>query len=255
MLFEECEEARRRGRRHTNAPIIEERIMIPNLRCYSCQVDRDSRDSARERRRVAREYAEIARGQRRAARDAEIARDRRRAAREDMEMEEASPLQQLHQIVDEMTGMFRADENTAADVSVYADSADSADEDEDDEDEDSNSDNSGIATPGALPGNLANTQSQDGERRLRAHALEYVFITIPVESLREEDRNCSICMETMGKASHEHAAEVPTHLLFCDKHPCGNLCLTEWLMEHDTCPVCRHDYKKELSRALRARLP
>jgi hypothetical protein len=26
-------------------------------------------------------------------------------------------------------------------------------------------------------------------------------------------------------------------------------------MEHDTCPVCRHDYKKELSRALRARLP
>jgi hypothetical protein len=87
-------------------------------------------------------------------------------------------------------------------------------------------------------------------RELRTEALKSILISIPVESLTKENINCSICLEKMGKASKDCAAELPIHLPLCNKHPCGSRCLTEWLQENETCPVCRHKYGTEIFEAL-----
>jgi hypothetical protein len=251
---------------------MEETIVIPNLRCYYCQVDHDRRE---EQRRAAREEMERIRGRenayrRRAAREDPERRDRRAPGdiyegrrvdqyrreralrsdreelmgtrerrramreREDMQIPEAGPLQerdgrirQLSQIVGDIAAMFRANAGSEADVASYVNRAE-----EHEEDWDSDSDG----------------PRQDD--RLTLIAINYLLIPCPPESLKEEDHTCSICLEPFGQASEGHEAEVATSLPRCYKHPCGNICLTEWLQEHDTCPVCRHDYKREIAIAM-----
>jgi hypothetical protein len=248
-------------------------IVIPNLRCYYCQVACDSRFHEMERRRAAREDYErrerarraredVERRERLAAREFTERRERRerRAAqegwnrdflnpmnqtmvdreiradreREDVQMGEAGPLQQragrireLSQVVDDINAMFRANEDSEADVAGYINSAD---EDEEDPDPDSEGPRQG--------------------RRLSSIAIKYLLTPYPPGSLQEEDHTCSICLEPLGQASEGHEAEVACSLPRCYKHPCGNICLTEWLQEHDSCPVCRHDYKREIAIAM-----
>jgi hypothetical protein len=260
-------------------------IVIPNLRCYYCQVACDSRFYEMERRRAAREDDE--RRERLADRQLAERRERIRRAREDVErrerfaargfterreqrerraaqeesnrdfynaveqtrvdregwaareredvlMGEASHLQErtgrireLFQVVGDINTMFRANEDSEADVASYVNGAD---EDEGDSDSDSDGPHRG--------------------RRLSSIAIKYLLTPYPPESLKEEDHACNICLEPFGQASEGHEAEVATSLPRCYKHPCGNICLTEWLQEHDTCPVCRHDYKREIAIAV-----
>jgi hypothetical protein len=256
-------------------------IVIPNLRCYYCQVACDNRFHEMERRRAAREDDErrerltdtqlaerrerarraredVERGERLAAREFSERREQRerRAAqegwnrdflnpmnqimvdrerrtareREDMQMGEAGPLQEragrireLSQVVDDINARFRANEDSEADVAGYINSADEEDSD---------------------------SEGPRRDRRLSSIAIQYLLAPYPPGSLKEEDHTCSICLEPFGQASEGHDAEVATSLPRCYKHPCGNICLTEWLQEHDTCPVCRHDYKREIAIAL-----
>jgi hypothetical protein len=87
-------------------------------------------------------------------------------------------------------------------------------------------------------------------RELKAEAIKLILVSVPIESVTAENLNCAICLETMGKASKNTEAELPTHLPLCNKHPCGNRCLTEWLQDNVTCPVCRSEYSKEIASAL-----
>ena len=87
-------------------------------------------------------------------------------------------------------------------------------------------------------------------RGLRTEALKSILISVPIESLTEENLKCSVCLETMGEVSKDCEAELPIHLPLCCKHPCGNRCLTEWLQENTTCPICRREYVPEITSAL-----
>jgi hypothetical protein len=62
-------------------------------------------------------------------------------------------------------------------------------------------------------------------------------------------------METMGKASKYEEAERAVHLPLCGKHACGSRCFSEWLQDHHTCPLCRHDYRDELNELFEIALP
>jgi hypothetical protein len=86
------------------------------------------------------------------------------------------------------------------------------------------------------------SREEEHTRKRIAAVLDFHLTEIPIESLSEEDRQCPICMETMGKASKYKEAERAVHLPLCGKHACGNRCLAEWLQGHHTCPLCRHDY-------------
>jgi hypothetical protein len=250
-------------------------IVIPNLRCYYCQVACDNRFHEMELRRAAREDDErrerladrqLAERRERARRALEDVQRRerftarefterrehreRRAAhegwnrdflnpmnqtradreREDVQMGEAGPLleragriRELSQVVDDINAMFRDNEDSEADVAGYINSADEEDSD---------------------------SEGPRRDRRLSSTAIQYLLAPYPPGSLKEEDHTCSICLEPFGQASEGHEAEVACALPRCYKHPCGNICLTEWLQEHDTCPVCRHDYKREIAIAL-----
>jgi hypothetical protein len=86
---------------------------------------------------------------------------------------------------------------------------------------------------------------------LKAEAIKFILVSVPVGSVTEENLNCAICLEAMGEASKDTVAELPTYLPLCDKHPCGSRCLTEWLQDNTSCPVCRREYSKEITSALR----
>jgi hypothetical protein len=88
-----------------------------------------------------------------------------------------------------------------------------------------------------------------------AEVLDFHFTEIPIESLSEENRQCRICMETMGKASKYKEAERAVHLPLCGKRACGNRCLAERLQDHHTCPLCRHDYRDALNELFEIVLP
>jgi Ring finger domain len=254
---------------------MEEIIVIPNLRCYYCQVASDSRYHAfmeerraaredderrerqlaerRERARHAREEERLAarefterreRRERRAAQEGwnrdfryateqtSVDRERRAAReREDVQMGEAGPLhhpagrtRELSQVVnnintmlDDINAIFHANSDNEApdDIASYVNSSDSDSEPD-------------------IPHRA---------RRLSSIAIKYLLSGDPPT---EEYHTCSICLEPFGPASGEVATSLPR----CHKHPCGNICLTEWLQEHDTCPVCRHDYKREIAIAM-----
>lgn len=59
-----------------------------------------------------------------------------------------------------------------------------------------------------------------------------IFAPIDINELDLEDRNCAICQEPMEEGS-EKAIRLPC------THTFGKRCITQWLLEHDSCPQCR----------------
>ena len=59
-----------------------------------------------------------------------------------------------------------------------------------------------------------------------------IFTPIDITELDPEDRNCAICQEPMGEPS-ERAIRLPCSHIF------GKRCITQWLLEQDSCPQCR----------------
>ena len=59
-----------------------------------------------------------------------------------------------------------------------------------------------------------------------------IFTPIDMTELDPEDRNCNICQEPM-----EERSEKPIRLP-CT-HTFGKRCITQWLLENDSCPQCR----------------
>jgi hypothetical protein len=64
---------------------------------------------------------------------------------------------------------------------------------------------------------------------------------LSLRSLRESERQCTICIQRIGDADEDGYAV----RLSCG-HVFGNLCIDRWLASHGTCPVCRRDYSSEL---------
>ena len=57
------------------------------------------------------------------------------------------------------------------------------------------------------------------------------------------DKQCMICQDEYGSKSNgngkpERQVRLPCH----GKHTVGSTCITKWLEDHNTCPMCRHEF-------------
>ncbi|KAL8793066.1 MAG: hypothetical protein Q9195_004378 [Heterodermia aff. obscurata] len=59
-----------------------------------------------------------------------------------------------------------------------------------------------------------------------------IFTPLDISELDLEERNCAICQEPMEGGS-ERAIRLPCSHIF------GKRCITEWLLEQNSCPKCR----------------
>ena len=56
-------------------------------------------------------------------------------------------------------------------------------------------------------------------------------------------KRCIICMEKFGKIPLEFGEAEKQIRLPCDrKHTVGTDCITKWLQDHNTCPICRYEF-------------
>lgn len=84
----------------------------------------------------------------------------------------------------------------------------------------------------------------------RMESINNLLQEVDTESLpldNEQDRHCIICTQVYGP---DH---LPSKLPRCP-HVFGTTCLTEWLKDNDTCPICREDYGEDLRRLAVAEL-
>ena len=59
----------------------------------------------------------------------------------------------------------------------------------------------------------------------------------------EEGEECIICKEEYGTTSSETGkVERKIHLPCNKNHTVGSKCIETWLNEHNTCPICRHEF-------------
>lgn len=79
------------------------------------------------------------------------------------------------------------------------------------------------------------------ERSFERTPVVYVdHVLKPVEelvSLDEDDRHCSICLESFGSTA---SPEDPCRITLCG-HVFGSACIRTWLKTEKNCPVCRKD--------------
>ncbi|PNP41422.1 hypothetical protein TGAMA5MH_06749 [Trichoderma gamsii] len=68
--------------------------------------------------------------------------------------------------------------------------------------------------------------------------LLHYSLSIKVEDLPEQDRECSICYNKYGIELPEGIREAPRRLPKC-KHVFGDYCLKTWLNQSASCPYCR----------------
>ncbi|KAI9845777.1 MAG: hypothetical protein M1838_001538 [Thelocarpon superellum] len=83
-------------------------------------------------------------------------------------------------------------------------------------------------------------------RRASRKAIE-TLVDVDLNSLDEDDRACSICLERLGMPEPTQGKiETPVKL------PCGHVfgknCIKTWFGEHCTCPSCRRKVESELYR-------
>ncbi|KAL9067830.1 MAG: hypothetical protein Q9161_006648 [Pseudevernia consocians] len=59
----------------------------------------------------------------------------------------------------------------------------------------------------------------------------------------EEGEECIICKEEYSTTSSETGEVERKIRLPCNKnHTVGSKCIETWLNEHNTCPICRHEF-------------
>ncbi|KAI9770254.1 MAG: hypothetical protein M1840_003412 [Geoglossum simile] len=68
---------------------------------------------------------------------------------------------------------------------------------------------------------------------------------VPIYSLSEEDRTCSICMDPFGETEPINGTSENPVRLPCG-HVFGYICIKTWLREHCTCPTCRRKLESEI---------
>ncbi|KAH7323565.1 hypothetical protein BKA65DRAFT_481375 [Rhexocercosporidium sp. MPI-PUGE-AT-0058] len=99
------------------------------------------------------------------------------------------------------------------------------------------------------PTGRTRAERQVKEQMTRARAIPSILAAVEIHSMgaTEADRACTVCTDPLGVAQGDHDAEEPCSL------PCGHIigraCITKWLMSNTSCPLCRRDYKIELSRS------
>jgi hypothetical protein len=84
----------------------------------------------------------------------------------------------------------------------------------------------------------------ENTRRLRLAAVSSLVIQIPIETIAVNDQKCGICRHNFKASFSDKQPETPVQL------PCGPIfgsdCLTSWLWENWTCPICQRDYQSVL---------
>lgn len=86
----------------------------------------------------------------------------------------------------------------------------------------------------------------EGLRRQERELIGYT--EIDVNTLKEEDRTCIICTETLGQSNADGIKEDPIKLIICCQRIFGKNCMKKWLdeeatypdMPNDSCPMCRY---------------
>ncbi|KAF6241394.1 hypothetical protein HO173_000104 [Letharia columbiana] len=75
---------------------------------------------------------------------------------------------------------------------------------------------------------------------------EFLSQLLSTENIVQADgaqEECMICSEVYGTMSTETGKVERQIRLPCDtKHTVGSDCIAKWLEEHNTCPVCRHEF-------------
>ena len=86
----------------------------------------------------------------------------------------------------------------------------------------------------------ANSRGQratPGDRDRRRRQGPEPFTPVPLQSLRGDDRNCTICHDAMGVRNSDGDVEDPSKL------PCGHIfgaiCIRRWVADTNSCPLCR----------------
>jgi hypothetical protein len=64
---------------------------------------------------------------------------------------------------------------------------------------------------------------------------------IPLTSVDEEHKTCSICVVLIGEIS-ESGDEAETAVRTSCNHIFGSRCLESWFLQNRTCPLCRHEF-------------
>ena len=82
---------------------------------------------------------------------------------------------------------------------------------------------------GGMPGMFV-FNGQNGEPQSRGVSEEFLENLPPMKADKEAD--CNICLEKVG-SNGAKSCELP-----CG-HAFDKTCLSTWLKEHDSCPVCR----------------
>ncbi|KAN0117478.1 hypothetical protein V8E51_003455 [Hyaloscypha variabilis] len=79
------------------------------------------------------------------------------------------------------------------------------------------------------PGNIA-------DRQLESHQSLSVVLML-VENLPPDEQRCSICRDPYGTCHQDNKPEIAARI------PCGHVfgfnCITIWLADHASCPLCR----------------
>lgn len=70
--------------------------------------------------------------------------------------------------------------------------------------------------------------------------IDSAISNVDINEIGNSNNRCSICLESL----HEVASNAEVCVTTCDHYFC-NPCITQWLREHRTCPLCNKDFNEE----------
>lgn len=87
----------------------------------------------------------------------------------------------------------------------------------------------------------ARARREEAERHRAVYGDVALFTSpLDIEDLAARNRECSICRVEFGVAEEGAESELPVRLHGC-QHVFGKACLTSWVQDAGTCPLCRQD--------------
>jgi hypothetical protein len=73
----------------------------------------------------------------------------------------------------------------------------------------------------------------------RLHEIANTLTRVDESTLPADEDYCPICQEKYSELNRFGLEESPCRFKAC-KHVMGWSCISEWLSDHDSCPICRH---------------
>lgn len=83
------------------------------------------------------------------------------------------------------------------------------------------------------------------KRGVRPHVISRLTTYVPTH--KAEPKECYICMEALQAGKVAEVMQLPCQHEFCAD------CISKWLKEHHTCPVCRWAFPEQHTQLLHVR--